>query len=216
MKNYLQMHRKHVERCQQGAAKTRAGSKKPASGEPETDREYAIWRQMAESDNSHLKSQFPDHKERNKQKPALLEKYRAYLDTWLADENQTQVQNDVLVRNAIWAADCGQYTWAIMLADAGKQMATGFQRDLPTFVADTILQESDDDAFVELILNRIENGEWELNHPLMAKYYRHFALVNQKDNPRLALHYSCTALEAYPEARVKTLIKELQTTIKKL
>lgn len=216
--DFLARHQQHVKRCAAltGAKADQAGGRKPATDHlvPDADREYSVWAKVIENDVNHLKASYPDHAERAELMPSLIDKYRDYLSAWIAS-GQTH-QNDVLVRCAIWAGDCGQYAYAIDLADHGLNMATGMKRDLPTLLTDVILQakaSTDDDVL--LIVERIESGAWVVNHPLMAKVYKWAAKHFEKSDPEKALHFASLAHETYPNVAVKGLKESLEKAVNK-
>lgn len=171
--------------------------------------EYEILRAQVLADVQHLKSAYPDHAERNRHKPAIIDKYREYLTDWLRQGKQHQ--NDVLVKVCIMAADCGDYALAITLADAGEKQVTGMSRDLRTLVADGVLQDKDQPkhALAE-VFQRLDDGRWSLNRPLRRKYFVWAAKNAKEHDPVAALRYAQTADSLDSNAGVKGLIEELK------
>lgn len=192
---------------------------------PPASNQDAIWQAACKADWDSLKT-IPDHAERNKRKPAMLDKYRDYLDDWTYAHRREHLQNDVLVRNLIWAMDCGQWQYGIELTDAcivTGQVMTLMERTCTTFSCDAVLQAAeakhrdgkplDDDlrnAF-EMVLRRLTYPEtdWKTNPFVLAKYHRLAAKLAKDTNPAEALEHATAANLLDSNIGVKTLIADL-------
>lgn len=195
--------------------------------------DYAIWQAACKHDWDALKA-IPDHTVRNKRKPAIINKYRDYLQKTLPELYAQPQQNDVLVRNLIWAMDAEDWPYAVELANAcveTQQAMIVMERDCTHFAADTILQAAEAafkqqklwlgapypnaillDAF-HFVLERIEHPErsgWEVNPFVLAKYCRLKAKLEKDHDPSTALRYAETADTLDGNVGVKTLIIELR------
>lgn len=211
--DFFSRHQQHLAKCRAAAGNKQASRKPTAANKiPEAEQEYVVWAKVVENDVNHLKATYPEHDERAKHMPAMIDKYRDYLKGWIAS-GQTH-QNDVLVRCAIWAADCGQYDYAIELTDHALSMKTGMKRDLPTLVTDTVLQSktAGDDAILMLV-KRVDAADWIINHPLMAKVYKWAAKHFEKSDPAEALRFAKAAHQAYPNVAVKGLMESLEKVV---
>lgn len=205
------------------------GSSAPISAQGD----YAIWQAACKHDWDALKT-IPDHAIRNKRKPALLEIYRDYLQKTVPILYHTPQQNDVLVRNLIWAMDAEDWAYALHLADAcvnTQQTMMVMERDCTHFAADSILQAAEA-AFKQAelavvapypnasllqtfhdALERIEQPErsgWVVNPFVLAKYCRLKARLEKDHDPSTALRYAETANTLDGNIGVKALLVHLR------
>lgn len=186
-------------------------------------REDTFMQAACKMDWDRLKT-IPDHAERNKLKPALLDKYKSYLDQWTHEHRQNPAQNDVLIRNLIWACDAEDWCYARNLADAcavTKQVMTLMERNCCTFFVDAIVQSAEKGSHnpyiydvMSCVPGRIETDpNWAVNHIAKAKLYRILAKHAKDEDPPTALRYATAAHDAYPNVGVKTLIEDLRRKI---
>lgn len=185
----------------------------------------AIWQAACKADWDSLKT-IPDHAVRNLQKPKMLDKYRDYLDDWTYAHRCEHLQNDVLVRNLIWAMDCGQYHYGVELADAcitTGQVMTLMERTCTTFAADAVLQAAEalhrdakpltEDVWVAftMVLGRLTypDTDWKTNPFVLAKYHRLAAKLAKDTDPAAALEHALAAHTLDSNVGVKTLIADL-------
>lgn len=198
------------------------GSSAPLSAQGD----YAIWQAACKQDWDALKA-IPDHAVRNKRKPALLEKYRDYLQKNIPILYNTPQQNDVLVRNFIWAIDATDWFYALLLAEVcidTQQAMIVMERDCTHFAADSILQAAEA-AFKDgklaiavwqafhKVLERIEQPErsgWKVNPFVLAKYCRLKAKLEKDHYPATALRYAEQADSLDGNIGVKALIVHLR------
>ena len=201
-------------------AKKAKATSTSASGSTDTataSTNYAIWRGMVQADNQHLRSQYPDdHDERNKHKPAFINKYRDYLAEWIASD--ATHQNEVLVTVCKWATDTRDYAFALVLADAGADQISGMARDLRTFLADAVYQDKGDaetlEPFILEITERLDDERWSLTPPLAAKYFKRGAQLLQGNDNVTALRYAEKAHSTYKNVGVKGLVDSLALQVK--
>ena len=183
----------------------------------------AVWAAACKHDWDALKA-IPDHAERNRLKPAMIDKYREYLDQWIFTHRRDPQQNDVLVRNLIWATDAQQWQYARNLADACAltgQVMTLMERTCCTFFTDSIVQAiekgvTDNNIFgiAGTIPGRVETDpQWAINHIAQAKLYRALAKHEKDNDPVSALRYATAAHTLYPNVGVKTLMEQLKTVV---
>ena len=121
-----------------GSVATNAGGT-PKSTDATT---LSIWAGQVKADWDRLKAE-PDHAERDRQKPALVQRYwDEYLQGWIASGEA--LQNDVLAVVCVWAADVPDCPVLMDLMDAAvatnQQLPLwlNFKSDLLTHVTDTI------------------------------------------------------------------------------
>jgi hypothetical protein len=208
------------------AADTKSAAPKPVvvpAVQPVGDGEYAIYQAQAKADWDGLKAE-PDHAERDRRKPALLDKYRDYLSAFMESE---ETQNDVLVMNIVWAGDAKDWLWLEELADFAvrtHQVFSLFKSDPMHIAADAIFigaellfkqkQELGDftdsvfEVFNRIFKDRVLTGTWSLNKSLKARYYKLAAELS--DNKNRQLEYYVIADDLKNDIGVKGRIKDLK------
>lgn len=178
--------------------------------------EYSIYLSQCKADWDALKAE-PDHAERDRRKPALIEKYSEFLTHWIAEGESHQ--NDVLIMNLIWAADSADWTYMFELADCAvktHQVCTLFKRDPVHIAADAVFIASEkqfkadgsklpafDTAF-DFVLSK----EWEINSSLKARYYKLAAEL--ETDQAMQLEYYKVANELKNDIGVKGRISKLE------
>ena len=196
---------------------------------PEADKEFGIWLATAKMDWDRLKA-IPDHAERDRLAPGLLEKYREFLAEWMA-RGETH-QNGVLVMNIVWAVNAQRWDVLLPLADYAvktQQVLTFFDRDLPTFVADSVRdyaehlykvsQQGQDKGELTLfelpqifrdVLSRIVENAWMVNYVSVAKCHKLAGLEAEAHRRwhKAVEHY--TLANQYPNVGVKTRLENAQ------
>lgn len=238
--NAIQRHEWHVEQCrlQKQAAKPTTSIKQPyaqhkqhqrnareqmrpvqeLNGSP-TQKQYFYWSTMVKEDAERL-CNMPDHAERDKLKPTLLNKYREYLAEYMA-VGETH-DNNVLFWCLVWACDCQQFDYAIELTDYAvktKQSSDIFKRSHEDFCADAIYgvvekllkQNQPLPDFFYSVFYRIKAEQWQVSPVFASRYYKTAGDDIREPDPTLALSYFQTALALNPDVGVKTRIKELST-----
>lgn len=190
-----------------------------AAAAPAASGDYAVWQAACKHDWDALKT-IADHAVRNQRKPALLDKYRDYLTRWAYDNRAAPHQNDVLVRNLVWACDAGQWVYARNLADdcaATHQANTLMERTPCTFFVDSAVQAAekgnrhpDLTGVLRSLPGRIATaGGWSVNDFAAAKLHRALAKHDKQTAPEVALHHAQEAHRLDPNVGVKGLIAEL-------
>lgn len=116
----------------------------------------------------------------------LLPKYLAYVQRYR--ESGLNHPNPVLMQVLVWLFDTEQFEPALDLADfamAQKQdMPERFRRDIPTFVADTMIDWADAEVkagrspepYLSQLLPRVEK-EWELFEKIPTRYHKVLGLM---------------------------------------
>ena len=201
------------------AFKAKQGIATGADNRTPVAKNYELWQAACKHDWDALKA-IPDHAQRNKQKPVALEKYRAYLNEWFAAGYYHQ--NDVLVRNLVWACDANQWAYALDLADMcakSQQANTLMERTCETFFVDCVHQALIPNSATDLVeaaihaAERIVSKKWMVGHISHAKLYRSIAKHAKAEKPALALIYAKQANDLYANVGVKTLIQELEDVL---
>lgn len=179
-----------------------------------------IWWAAAKQDIEKIKS-IPDHDDRHVFKAELIEKYREYVEAWLAGDSTDQ--DDVIAYNVVWAADAGDLDYAITLAEACADRGIKFQMmksDAVTFVSDVLFvaaekqfKEAPDEPFsdeFDYVFAGIESGDWSINTSLQARFYRIAGLkAMHEKNDKTALDHLVMADKLKDDIGVKGRIKDL-------
>lgn len=187
----------------------------------QSDREYLLLVAACEQDKAHLKAAYPDdHAARNQAKRAVLDKYRDYLESWMAT-GQT-AQNEVLVFNVLWAWDAGEYDWFMRLTEYAiqtQQTISWTKRNLPTLLADSIVQAAADaykaqDLSLEPVFwwgfERVFAWPLSAKDIISAHFYKLAAQLKEREGElSLALDYYRQADALKGDIGVKGKIKEL-------
>lgn len=144
----------------------------------------------------------------------LLPKYLDYVQRYR--ESGLNHPNPVLMQVLVWLFDTEQFEPALELADfamqQGQAMPERFKRDIPTFIADTMIEwaEAEQDAkrspepYLSQLLPRVD-GEWQLFERIPARYHKLLGMLamDQKQWAQAITHFErATAL--YPGIGVKT------------
>lgn len=144
----------------------------------------------------------------------LLPKYLDYVRRYR--ESGLNHPNPVLMQVMVWLFDTEQFEAGLELADfalqQGQAMPERFRRDIPTFVADAMIDwaEAEHDAkrspepYLSHLLPRVD-GEWQLFERIPARYHKLLGILamDQKQWAQAITHFErATAL--YPGIGVKT------------
>ncbi len=192
-----------------------------APAAPEDAGDYSLLVAACKQDVDHMKAEYPDHDARNRAKVAVLDKYRAYLQGWMAANNTHQ--NDVLVYNAVWAMDSGQWEWMqelVSYAVATHQVITWTKRSFPTFIADTLVQEADtrfkagDTSMEEVFqwaFGEVKNWPLTAKDIILAHYHKLAGQMAERDKQwEEALRHYREADRLKPDIGVKGKIKDME------
>ena len=144
----------------------------------------------------------------------LLPKYLDYVKRYR--DSGLNHPNPVLMQVMVWLFDTEQFEAGLELADfamrQGQTMPERFRRDIPTFVADAVIDwaEAEHDAkrspepYLSQLLPRVD-GEWQLFERIPARYHKLLGILamDQKQWAQAIVHFErATAL--YPGIGVKT------------
>lgn len=156
----------------------------------------------------------------------LLPKYLDYVQRYR--DSGLNHPNPVLMQVLVWLFDTEQFEEGLELADfalqQGQPMPERFRRDIPTFVADTIIEwaEAEQKAkrspepYLTRLLPRVD-GEWRLYERIPARYHKLLGIIAM-DNEQWAeaiTHFE-RATELYPEIGVKTRLDEANKALRRL
>jgi hypothetical protein len=183
--------------------------------------QYFYYSTMIKSDEQSLKN-IPDHAERDKRKPALLNKYREYLEEYIAA--QETHDNNVLFYCMVWACDVEQYDWALMLCDYAvktNQKNDAFRRSHAEIVADAVFWRCEKifksgaklPAVWREIFSRVFNKNWLIDSDLTARYLKLEGDIIKETEPKLALQYFQQAQQLKADIGVKGRIAALEKTL---
>lgn len=185
------------------------------------DPQYGVWLQAAKMDWDRLKT-IGDHAERNRQKPALLAKYRETLAHYMA--NGYRHDNQILAMCIIWAADCGDWQRLFDYTDYAVRIGQRtmlLKRSLWAFAADAVYQSEDpcSEQWIEPLIERISGPEprWPLkNRPQEAKIFRRAGKdAEARGETEQAVAYLQTAYNLDgPNVGVKTRLERLKARLK--
>lgn len=116
----------------------------------------------------------------------LLPKYQEYVQRYR--ESGLSFQNSVLVYVLIWLFDIADFENGLELADfamsQGQKLPERFNRDIPTFVADEVIEWAEaeykagrsPEPYVSNLLPRVD-GEWSLYERIPARYHKQLGIL---------------------------------------
>lgn len=155
----------------------------------------------------------------------LLPKYSVYVQRYR--ESGLNHPNPVLVQVLVWLFDTEQFEKALDLADfamAQKQaMPERFRRDIPTFVADTVVDWAEGELkagrspepYLSQLLPRVEK-EWELFEKIPARYHKLLGLIDFEQGLwKDAIAHFERAHELYPAIGVRTKLEDAKKSLRK-
>ena len=155
----------------------------------------------------------------------LLPKYQDYVQRYC--ESGMNFQNRILVQVMVWLFDTAEFEDGLELADfaieQGQVMPERFKRDIPTFVADAVI----DWAFDEYNARRspepylsnmlpLVDGEWELTEQIPSKYHKLIGIrAMEAEEWQTALKHLERSTELYPKAGNDTRIVKCRKALEK-
>lgn len=157
----------------------------------------------------------------------LLPKYQDYIQRYL--DSGLVFQNRVLVMVMVWLFDTAQFEDALQLADIAieqkQQMPERFKRDVPTFVADAVIEWAYEEyqsgrspePYLSDLVHRVD-GEWQLPEQVPAKYHKLIGIRAMEAEPKdwaTALLHLERATELYPKVGVGTRIENCRKALRK-
>ena len=116
----------------------------------------------------------------------LLPKYQEYVQRYR--DSGLSFPNSVLVYVLIWLFDTTQFEKGLELADfamsQGQVLPERFNRDIPTFVADEVIEWAEaefkagrsPEPYVSNLLHRVD-GEWNLFERIPARYHKQLGVL---------------------------------------
>lgn len=116
----------------------------------------------------------------------LLPKYQEYVQRYR--DSGLSFPNSVLVYVLIWLFDTTQFEKGLELADfamsQGQVLPERFNRDIPTFVADEVIEWGEaefkagrsPEPYVSNLLHRVD-GEWNLFERIPARYHKQLGIL---------------------------------------
>jgi len=155
----------------------------------------------------------------------LLPKYQDYVARYC--ESGLNFPNRVLVQVMVWLFDTAQFEDGLELADfameQGQVMPERFKRDIPTFVADAVIEwasaeqeaRRSPEPYVSNLLPRVD-GEWQLTEQIPAKYHKLLGIraMERQDWPTAIGHFE-RASELYSAIGVGTRLENCRKALKK-
>lgn len=155
----------------------------------------------------------------------LLPKYQDFVQRYC--ESGQVLPNRVLVQVMVWLFDTAQFEDGLELADfameQGQVMPERFKRDIPTFVADAVIEwamveyqaNRSPEPYLSNLLPRVD-GEWQLTEQIPAKYHKLIGIRAMEANDReTALKHFERATALYPKVGVDTRMENCRKALKK-
>ncbi|KAB2524862.1 terminase [Pseudomonas koreensis] len=155
----------------------------------------------------------------------LLPKYLDYVQRYR--DSGLNHRNPVLMQVLVWLFDTEQFEQALALADfamqQGQVMPERFKRDIPTFLADAIIEwaEAEHEAkrspepYLTLLLPRVD-GEWQLYERIPARYHKLLGIIAmEQEQWSEAIARFERAAELYPAIGVKTRLEDATKALRR-
>jgi hypothetical protein len=155
----------------------------------------------------------------------LLPKYQDYVQRYV--ESGLNIQNRVLVQVMVWLFDTAQFEDGLELADfamkQGQRMPERFKRDIPTFVADAVIEWAYDEytakrspePYLSELLPRVD-GEWDLPEQIPSKYHKLIGMrAMEAEQWETALSHLERSTELYAKAGNETRISKCRKALAK-
>lgn len=155
----------------------------------------------------------------------LLPKYLEYVQRYR--ESGLNHPNLVLMQVLVWLFDTEQFEQALDLADFAmvqkQEMPERFRRDIPTFVADTMIDWADAEVkagrspepYLSQLLPRVEK-DWELFEKIPARYHKLLGLIAfDQERWKDAIAHFERATELFPSIGVKTKLDDATKALRK-
>lgn len=155
----------------------------------------------------------------------LLPKYLDYVQRYR--ESGLNHPNPVLMQVLVWLFDTEQFEDALELADfamqQGQAMPERFKRDIPTFIADTLIDWAEaehkagrsPEPYLTQLLPRVD-GEWALFERIPARYHKLLGILAMADSDwdKACAHFF-RAEALFPAIGVKTRLEEASKALRK-
>ncbi|WP_338522423.1 phage terminase small subunit [Pseudomonas batumici] len=155
----------------------------------------------------------------------LLPKYREYVQRYR--DSGLNHPNPILMQVLIWLFDTEQFEEGLELADFAMQqkqpMPERFRRDIPTFVADTVIEWADaeykahrsPEPYLSRLLPRVD-GEWQLFEKIPARYHKLLGCIAMdREQWSDAIAHFERAAALYPSIQVKTRLDDATKALRR-
>lgn len=155
----------------------------------------------------------------------LLPKYLEYVQRYR--ESGLNYPNPVLMQCLVWLFDTAQFEDGLALAqfamDQGQEMPERFKRDVPTFIADEVIEWAEaehkagrsPEPYVSNLLPQVD-GEWQLFERIPARFHKLLAiLAMDREEWTQAIEHFHRAETLYPEIGVKTRREAAEKALRK-
>lgn len=156
----------------------------------------------------------------------LLPKYLDYVQRYR--ESGLNHPNPVLMQVLVWLFDTEQFEPALELADfalqQGQAMPERFRRDIPTFIADTVIEWAEaeykakrsPEPYLSQLLLRVD-GEWQLFERIPARYHKLLGIIamDQEQWTEAIARFE-RAAQLYPEIGIKTRLDDANKALRRL
>lgn len=155
----------------------------------------------------------------------LLPKYQEYVQRYR--ESGLNHPNPILMQVLVWLFDTEQFEDAMELASfamqQGQAMPERFKRDIPTFIADTMIDWADGEykarrspePYLSQLLPQVD-GEWQLFEKIPARYHKLLGdMALDQEQWALAIQHFERAAKLYPSIQVKTRLDDATKALRK-
>lgn len=212
-------HKRRV--LEQGPAASGAGTYTPATalaGPANAQKHLALMTTALGEDLARLSDINSLEARQRLKREELLPKYLAYVQRYR--ESGLNHANPVLMQVLVWLFDTEQFEQALELADfamaQGQTMPERFKRDIPTFVADSVIDWAETEhkagrspePYLSQLLPRVD-GEWQLFERIPARFHKLLGILAlEGERWAQAIAHFERAAALYPEIGVKTRLEE--------
>lgn len=155
----------------------------------------------------------------------LLPKYLEYVQRYR--DSGLSYPNPVLMYVLVWLFDTAQFEQGLELATfamgQGQELPARFNRDIPTFVADEVIEWAEaehkagrsPEPYVSNLLPLVD-GEWKLFERIPARYHKLLGLLAMdREEWAPAIEHFLRAETLYPEIGVKTRREACEKSLRK-
>ncbi|OLF56555.1 phage terminase small subunit [Pseudomonas chlororaphis] len=209
------------------AAAPAAYSPAEALSSPANARKHLLLQEAAlDQDLEHLSALKNLASKQALKRDELLPKYQDFIQRYI--ESGLVMPNRVLVQVMVWLFDTEQFVDGLELADfamaQGQEMPERFKRDIPTFVADAVIEwalaeynaQRSPEPYLSDLLPRVD-GEWkELPEQIPAKYHKLIGIRAQEaEQWETAIQHFERATELYSKVGVDTRLERCRKALKK-
>lgn len=162
---------------------------------------------------------------RHLKRDELLPKYMEYVERYR--DSGLNHQNSILVHVLVWLFDTEQFELGLQVAmfaiEQGQSMPERFKRDVPTFVADAMIDWAENEQkcgrnpepYLSDMMPFVD-GEWDLPAQIPARYHKLLGIrgIDAKDWESAIRHFE-RATELHSEIGVGTRLKGARKALEK-